>query len=522
MTAAPAYAGGMSPPQSTSKAANGRTGTPLGLLVFTVGAAALGVEIAAVRLLAPYFGASEVVWANTIGVVLVALSIGYWLGGRVADRRPYASDLCATVMLAAVLTAAVPFVARPLLSAGVAALDSVSAGAFAGSLLATLTLVALPVLVMGAVAPWALRIGIDAGGAVHAGTLAGRLYALSTAGSLVGTIGAALVLVPGLGTRRTFLVFALAMAGIALPGMTRRPRFAVVPLAIAAVLLLPNSAIKIEAANGRVIHERETALQYARVVAREDGSRALELNEGQAIHSLFRPETVLTGDYWDTALVLPMAGEVGTVRRVAVLGNAAGTIARAYLHYFPEASVDGVDVDSELAEIGRRFFGLGGDRFRAHGADARPFLRSSHTRFDVIVLDAYRQPYIPFYLTTKEFFALARERLRPGGTVVVNVGHPEGDRELERVLATTMRTSFAHVMSSATQPTNTMLVASSEPLSAKRMLARAAREPDLAEIARREATLLRPAPRAGNVYTDDRAPVEWLIDRSIVRYAAGE
>ena len=276
-------------------------------LVFVVGAAALGVEIAAVRLLAPYFGASEVVWANTIGVVLVALSIGYWLGGKIADRRPHMRDLCATVMLAAVLTALLPFVAKPLLNAGVDALEQIEAGAFVGSLIATLVLISVPVLVMGTVAPWALRIGIDAVGPAQAGALAGRLYAVSTAGSLVGTLLAALVLVPGVGTRRTFLIFALALALAALLGAVPRAASPPSPLAIGALMALPAGGVKSQSTAGRVIHEQETRNQYARVIERDDGSRVLELNEGQAIHSLYRPDTVLTGNYWDTALVLPLA-----------------------------------------------------------------------------------------------------------------------------------------------------------------------------------------------------------------------
>src|SRR3954470_374754 len=117
---------------------------PLTVLVFVVGMGSLGAEIAAVRLLSPYFGASTVVWANTIGVVLVALSAGYWLGGKIGDKRPYMADLCAAVMIGAGLTAALPLVARPLLDVGVDALDSVFAGAFIGSLIATLVLLAVP------------------------------------------------------------------------------------------------------------------------------------------------------------------------------------------------------------------------------------------------------------------------------------------------------------------------------------------------------------------------------------------
>src|SRR5918995_5051845 len=186
---------------------------PLPILVFVVGTGSLGAEIAAVRLLAPYFGASTIVWANTIGIVLVALSVGYWLGGRLADRHPNMRGLCLVALIAAGLLAIVPFVADPMLEIAVDALDEISAGAFLGSLVGVLVLVAIPVLLLGTVSPWAIRLAVSS--VEEAGTVAGRLYALSTAGSLVGTLLSALLLIPLVGTRRTFLVFALAIALVA-------------------------------------------------------------------------------------------------------------------------------------------------------------------------------------------------------------------------------------------------------------------------------------------------------------------
>jgi spermidine synthase len=131
-----------------------------------------------------------------------------------------------------------------------------------------------------------------------------------------------------------------------------------------------------------------------------------------------------------------------------------------------------------------------------HAADARPWLQNTDRSFDVIIVDAYRQPYIPFYLATKEFFDLARDRLNSGGVVIVNVGHPAGQDKLEKVLTATMRAAFPHVARDPSEPTNTQLVASDVPLRG-----------------------LDPALRGGAVYTDDRAPVEWLIDKSILDYA---
>ena len=213
----------------------------------------------------PYFGASTIVWANTIGVVLVALSVGYWFGGRFADRHPAPARRSACWSSAAsLLIAVVPFAARPFLGFSVDAFDSISVGGFAGSLFGVLVLVAVPVTLLGAASPWAVRLAM--GDVDGSGEVVGRLYAISTAGSLVGTMLSALLLIPLLGTQRTFLVFALALALVAARrdrlarGRWCRPRW---PWALA----LPVGTIK-GAGDDRVLYEAETTQQYARVVER--------------------------------------------------------------------------------------------------------------------------------------------------------------------------------------------------------------------------------------------------------------
>jgi spermidine synthase len=492
----------------------------LPLLVFVVGMGSLGAEIAAVRLLAPYFGASTIIWANTIGVVLVALSLGYWLGGKWADRNPSPERLLQLALTAAIALALVPFIGRPLLEVGTEALDDVSAGAFVGSLLAILVLVAVPVLMLGAVSPWALRLAMK--DVENAGTIAGRLYALSTAGSLVGTLSSALIFIPLVGTRRTFLIFAFLIAFVAVLGLRPVRRYVAVPLVIGALFAVPVGTIK-DTGGGNVVFETDTESQYARVIERTDGSRILELNEGQANHSLYFPDTVLTGDYWDDHLVLPfVTGRAGLPKRIAILGNAGGTTARAYGELFPKTEVDAVEIDAELNEIAEKYFGLKPrPGLRLHAADARPWLRQQEdAKFDAIMIDAYRQPYIPFYLTTKEFFELVRDRLSPGGVVMINVGHPEGQDELEKTLSATMKSAFPHVWRDPGEDTNTQLVASEAPIDPALLSAATPRLPEAIRPLVPEVTArLAPALEGGDVYTDDKAPVEWLVDRSIVDYA---
>jgi spermidine synthase len=484
-------------------------------IAFCVGAASLGAEIAAARLLAPYFGASTIIWANTIATVLVALSAGYAVGGRLADRRADLRGLCAIVLGAAVLLAIVPFVSDPFLHEAVKALGALSVGGFLGSLAAVLVLVAVPVLLLGMVAPYVNRLAVAR--VSDTGTVTGRLYAISTAGSLLGTFLAALLLIPLIGTHRTFLVFAALLAVVAAAG-ARSWRFLAVAAAIAALLGVPPAAIGADVSGARVIYSTETQYQYARVLQFASGERWLELNEGVAIHSLYRPWSYLTGGYWDDFLVLPFASRPSPPARIAILGDAAGTVARAYGHYFPSTRVDAVEIDGELTRIGRRYFGLRGPNLHLYTADARPWLEMSRARYGSIFLDAYRQPYIPFYLLTREFFTLMRDHLTAGGTVIVNVGHIPGSDALEKVVSATLRAVFPVVVRDVVSSSNTLILASEQPLSFARLaIVPSALRPLAASVTARTA----PALRGGAVYTDDKAPVEWLTDLSILGYAVG-
>jgi spermidine synthase len=479
--------------------------------------ASLGAEIAAARLMAPYFGASTIVWANTIAVVLVSLSAGYWLGGRLGDDHPHLRGLCLLVGAAAILLALVPFAARPFFSVSVDALDSISAGAFVGSLIGVLALVALPVVLLGACSPWAVRLAtpdVD-----HSGRTAGRLYAISTAGSLVGDVsGLPDRVLVGAGFNSAAGAPDLAL----LRGAAERRETTVLG-EIASVLDIPVGTVKAETDPGeRVIYETETDVQYARVVEQSDGTRTLELNEGVAEHSLYRPGSYLTGDYWDGLVVLPFATLTRAPERVAILGNAAGTVAREYGHFFPAAQIDGVEIDPELSDIARRYFDMHAPHLAIHNEDARPWLRQSDGGYDVIVLDAYRQPYIPFYLLTEEFFELARDRLAPGGVLVVNVGHPTGSTELEQVVGRTLGEAFPPVLRDPTEDTNTLMLGAGQGSAAALREMAPVLPTELQNIARTQAARVGPRLPGGEVYTDDRAPVEWLIDRSILGYAAGQ
>jgi len=487
--------------------------------VFCVGMASLGAEIAAARLLAPWFGASTIVWANTIATVLVALSIGYAIGGRLADRNPTMAGLSRCVIWAAALLALVPFISGPFLRLSVTAFDQLSGGLFVGSLVGVGVLIAVPVLLLGMVSPYAVRLKVDA--VEDAGRVAGRLYAIGTIGSLTGTFLASLLLIPLIGTQRTFLLFALTLAIVCLPALGRRWSLgAVVATGITLLMLVPVGATKSTTAHGKVIWERETEYQYARVIEDADGERVLELNEGQAVHSVYREGEYLMGGYWNSMLSLSLAGE-NPPARVVNLGSAAGTVARGLNHFFPDIKIDAVEIDPDVTEAGRELFDFGGDNITTHAADARPWLQGQSANYDSILVDAYRQPYIPFYLTTKEFFDVVRQRLTPGGTVSVNVGHVPGNDDLEKVLTATMRASFGdgRVWRDPVDDTNTILLATNGDFDPAQRLRDVEVPAEVRPVTVETAARLEPGLRGGKVYTDDRAPVEWLIDASLAQVA---
>lgn len=484
----------------------------LGIVAFLAGAGSLAVEIGASRLLAPYFGSSTIVWANVIGLILVYLALGYWLGGKLADRHPSPLLLGRILVLAACFVAATPFAARPLLDLALRGFDALSVGAVVGSFFAALAIFAVPVTLLGTVSPFAVRLAVT--DVASAGAVAGRLYALSTAGSILGTFVSAIVAIPLVGTQRTFVGTALLLALAATPLLPRRWLAAAV--VFGGLLAVPGGLVKAESG---VLWETESPYQFVEVRQLPDGSRVLQENEGVAVQSVWRRDTVMTGGYWDLFdLVPPLLGR--PLRTMLVLGDAGGTIPRAYGRLYPGVRIDGVELDPAVTEAGRRFLGLGDNpRLRVITADARPYLASTAKRYDLIVVDAYRQPYVPFYLATREFFALARRHLTPGGIVALNVAATPGDRRLTAALAASLRAGgFAQAWVWPALRFNDLLLGLTAPATKDALVRRAAlgapaAARPLVPLLRRE---LRPARQSSEPLTDDRAPVEWLTDRMIL------
>jgi spermidine synthase len=497
-------------------------------LVFVSGMASLGIEFGASRLLAPYFGTSLYVWGVLIGLILVYLSAGYVIGGRLADRHPQADLLYQITAWAGLWIGVIPLLSYPILLASQQGFRELSVGLVAGTLLAVVLLFAVPVTLLGCVSPFAIRLLLK--DVATGGNTAGRVYALSTVGSILGTFLPVFWFIPTFGTRPTIEAFGLALvviSGLAL--WPRRRIYATFAVAVILAWIFLPAGIK-PPEFGNLLYEKESAYNYIQVV--QQGSKTqLILNEGQAIHSVYDSSTDLTHGYWDYLLLAdafrPAQDSPPAPRSAAFLGLAAGTGARQYrLAFGDQLQITGVEIDPDILAAGHRYFHLGDARAQEVVADARFWLDTQAGRYDVIVLDAYRQPYIPFHLTTREFFQQVKAHLNPGGVVAVNVGRTATDYRLVDALASTMAAVFPSVLLlDDPNYTNTVVYGSAEQVTVTSVahnisLVSAPLATDAARSALQEGRL-RLSPYHGQVYTDDLAPIEQLIDEIIFSYLNG-
>ena len=488
----------------------------LQVTVFLAGFASMATEMAAPRLLAPSFGMTQLVWAHVIGSVLVALALGGYVGGRLADRFPTERAYGLSLALGGVLIAAIPSVSVRLApEAFPLALDGMlDAGA---RLWATCLLFTPGVGVLGMVSPWAVRL--SSRDPLRLGSTVGRLAALATVGSVAGTFTAALGALPWLGTRATLLILGAALVAA---GAVRAPRLAgfVCVLVVAALTWFGRPP---ETARALELSATETPYQHVRVRA-VGGDRYLLFNEGAGVQSVWRPNLDYSGGYWDTlALLGEVVSRAGEPLRVLLLGVAGGTTAAVLERRFSathQLSVTGVELDPGVTAVAREHLGLGElSHLTIHHEDARPFVSRSRATYDLILVDVMEGFSPPFHLTTREFFDACKRRLAPRGVLAMNLPGPGLDTRLSRGLGSTLRSVFPHVSvfdasPEATLIRNAVFVASLEP---KEPPQKGVRDPAAPTLNRIRATWHAfDAPAGAHQLVDDRAPVGWLSALSIL------
>ena len=514
------------------------------VLVFVEGACALAVEISASRLLAPYFGTSLFIWTILIGLILLYLTIGYYVGGRIADRHPRHGVLYLLTIIAAFFIALIPSIAHPLMALSQSSFTTYSVGVFVGSLGGTILLFAIPVILLSCVSPFAIRLQVEQAGRLgSSGSIAGKFYAISTAGSIVGTFLPALVLIPTIGTYHTFFAFALVLllvsilglfvSGLGGSGAVRLPRLSVRLLSLLLLIPMIGSILAIQGpikpadgsnGGGKLITERESAYNYIQVV--QVGTETqLILNEGVGIHSVYDPGNILTGGPWDYFAVAPYFNNPpftpAQVHSVCVIGLGAGTIPRDLTASYGPIPIDGVELDGEIVNLARQYFHMNEPNLHVIVQDGRYYLQTTQKKYDEIAIDAYQQPYVPFQLATREFFQSVRAHLTPTGVTVINAGRTNSDFRLVEALAQTMRAVFPNVyIINTARFTNSIIIATNAKTSIDNFVNNTDKlsNPLLQAVANSSIQLgdMREEGISKVHFTDDQAPVEQLIDSIIL------
>lgn len=402
------------------------------VVAFVVGAIVMSFEMLGSRYLNPYFGSGIYTWASLISTVLASLTVGYFVGGWLADRRPSAPVLGVTVLIGSLYILCLPLFAQPMLEAVLERIDDIKAG----SLVSSVVILFFPVLFLGMYSPFAIRLLLTS--ARHSGMVSGTVYGISTAGSIVGTLGTTFYLIPSIGSRA--ITLSLGIAGVisaillmALPALTRKR-------AAAAALAMLACAATLGQSRAEDLVDEKLRLD---LLKRPDGQLARIETEYNDIYINKRRNALtmsfqLKGWHYTESVTnlrdpddLPVAyTQMMTasliypqnLKRILMIGLGGGSISTYLGRAMPDAEIDTVEIDPGVIDVARKFFGIkDSPRVRYLDGDGRVFLTRNKKQYDLILIDAFHGGYVPFHLLTKEFYTLVKQRLAPGGAAAFNV-----------------------------------------------------------------------------------------------------
>ncbi|HWB72846.1 MAG TPA: fused MFS/spermidine synthase [Egibacteraceae bacterium] len=478
-----------------------------GALVFFTSAAVLVLEILAGRLLAPYVGVTLETYTGIIGVVLAGISLGTWLGGRLADRVDPRRTLGPMLLLGGALAlCAVPairlFGSLSLGAGPVAIVGLAAVGFFA------------PAAVLSAVSPTVVKLQL--GDLRETGTVVGRLSALGTAGAIVGTFATGFVLIAALPTTPIVVALGalLSAAGLALWAWLR-PRGQRFPGGVLSLALAAGVATVLVGSPCQY----ESAYFCARVIADDAaGGRVLYLDTLRHSYvDLFDPTHLEFSYAQIVGDVLETFRPPGEAISALHIGGGGFTLPRYLAATRPGSDSLVLELDPTIVQIARSQLGLRtGPALRVRVGDARLALADQPAgRYDLVVGDAFGGLAVPWHLTTREFVGQIRRTLRPDGIYVVNlIDYPP--LGFARAQAATLQAVFDHVALVApparvagAEGGNVVLAASDAPLPLRAIQARNAGrgDDDVVVSGARLDAFVGDAP----ILTDDYAPVDQLL-----------
>src|SRR6516225_3953873 len=406
------------------------------IAAFTTGAIVMSFEMLGSRYLNPFFGSGIYTWAALISTVLAALTAGYFLGGFIADRTVSATVLGAVIAGASIYLLALPTFAESILSFVFDKIDNIRLG----SLYSAFAIMFLPVTLFGVYSPFAIRLVLR--NAHRSGTVSGAVYGVSTAGSIVGTLGTTFFLIPVIGTRAITLLLGLAgmSCGLCLIALDRQRASRDATKSTAGLIVL---AMLVLAADRAASADLFDASIRAQMLKHEDGRIAhLETEYNNVYINKYGPFLSMTTrvrneinyhsivDLKDaddlqvpyTRLMTAALLYPQNIGRILMVGLGGGSISTYLGRAMPQVQIDVVELDPGVIAAGHRYFGLlESDKVHFIESDGRVYLNRNKDLYDLVLLDAYRELGVPFHLLTREFYELVKARLAPGGAVASNL-----------------------------------------------------------------------------------------------------
>jgi len=406
------------------------------VVVFISGAVLMALEIVGSRVLAPYFGSSIFVWGSLISVVMTALSIGYYWGGWLSAREPSYAKLLLLLVIPGVVIFFLPFV-YPAINEWIAIMDL---GVRLSPLVASSALFLLPGIFIGTISPYVIRLAATQLNTV--GSTAGTLYAVSTCGSIVGTLLTSFYLIPLLGVSNIIhaLGITLVCLSLVVVPLIRLKRVSVTR-AVAAVSVLFGwiNLGWTPIAWAKTLMQKDTFYHRIRI-EEDDEARYMYFDRTLQSAMTLKDPTALRLIYSRyTSLGFTFRADA---KKMLLIGLGGGSIPKKLNKEFPNMEIDAVELDPEVIKLAKDHFNIKeGKQLRLHAQDGRLFLTRTQTQYDIIMLDAYFTDAMPFHLATKQFFELAQKKLTPNGIVVANlisaVTGPSG--KIARAFARTLR-----------------------------------------------------------------------------------
>lgn len=416
----------------------------LEIIVFMCGAVVMILELVGSRVLGPYVGTSTFVWTSLIGVILGSLSIGYWLGGKLADRSPNYRMLSMIILGSAAYVVFIAVAQNFIMSQMILLIKDVRIS----SVIASIILFTPPGILMGMVSPYAVKLKVN--DLSSSGAAVGTLYALSTIGSIVGTFLAGFVLISLLGTIRILFV----LSGVLfLVGLFTEPRILSRKNLIISVIFFSLALVSQAVAAGfNPRLDLETAYNRVWIMDGHDPKTDRDVRL-MKINNEFSSGMFLDSDelYFDYTKFYNLAEHFNPeIKKALLIGGAGYSYPKYFLKNFPEASLDVVEIDPGVTAIARKFFNLKDDlRMRIYHEDARIFMNTTEVKYDAIYGDAFKSKNtIPFQLVTREAILKMYESLNDGGVLLINVITAiEGEKGgLLRAEYATMKDIFPQVL----------------------------------------------------------------------------